>query len=149
MVLWFKKISEVKQMIMKLCKRCNKLISYPRVYCTKCEAVVNKARAIQLNELNNNRGRGNSKGRAYRDPKYRRFYKSKQWHDLSKSYMLKQHYKCEVCGAIASEVHHKEPIQTPSGWNKRLDYNNLKAVCVRCHNKEHNRFNSRKKDVRN
>lgn len=137
-------------MIMKLCKRCNKLIGYPQVYCSACEVIVNKAKDSRLNESKSRgRGKGNSNGRAYRDPKYRRFYNSKQWHDLSKRYMLKQHYKCEVCGVIASEVHHIEPIQTSSGWTKRLDYNNLKAVCVSCHNKEHNRFNSRKKILDN
>lgn len=127
-----------------MCKRCNKLIAYPLVYCKVCKKIVDNQHELE-NNIKDNRGKGRGKGRAPRDPKYRKFYKSKQWKDLSKSYMVKHQYKCEVCGSIASEVHHIQAIQTVEGWNKRLDYNNLKAVCVRCHNEEHNRFKSRKK----
>lgn len=54
-------------------------------------------------------------------------------------------YRCEECGAIASEVHHIVPIQTDEGWERRLDYNNLECVCVYCHNKKHGRFIKKKR----
>lgn len=80
-----------------------------------------------------------------RDPKYIRFYRSMDWKRLSARYMQDKGYRCEVCGKIATEVHHKKAIQTDEGWDKRLDYNNLELVCKTCHNERHNRFKSKDK----
>ena len=41
---------------------------------------------------------------------------------------------------MATEVHHIKPIQTDEGWERRLDYDNTKSVCIECHNYYHNRF---------
>ncbi len=49
-------------------------------------------------------------------------------------------YKCEKCNKIATEVHHKLEIKTVEGWEERLNYDGLMALCGRCHNKEHGRF---------
>lgn len=78
-----------------------------------------------------------------RDPKYIRFYSSNEWRILSSKYRQDKGYKCECCGKIATEVHHIKPIQTDQGWERRLDYNNLKLVCLECHNKEHDRFQAK------
>jgi 5-methylcytosine-specific restriction endonuclease McrA len=80
-----------------------------------------------------------------RDPKYLRFYNSLDWRTLSAKYMQDKQYRCEKCKAMASQVHHKKAIQTPEGWELRLDYDNLELLCTSCHNKEHNRFVKRKK----
>ena len=85
--------------------------------------------------------------RAYnrrRDPKYVQFYKGRQWRMLSARYLQDHAYKCESCGGLACEVHHMEPIQTESGWIRRYDVSNLKAVCTDCHNAEHDRFRKSK-----
>ena len=133
-------------MIMKQCARCKGLIVYPNTYCDKCKPIVEKEKEeAKARAIAKGRGKGGSDARAYRDPKYRKFYLSKEWKLLRKKYMQDHKYKCECCGVIASEVHHKKPIQTEEGWDLRLDYTNLKAVCVRCHNEEHKRFNARKK----
>ncbi|MBQ9991935.1 MAG: HNH endonuclease [Firmicutes bacterium] len=34
---------------------------------------------------------------------------------------------------MAVEVHHTKPIQTEESWDKRLDWDNLEAVCTSCH----------------
>ena len=35
--------------------------------------------------------------------------------------------------------------QTPEGWERRLDWGNLEAVCTRCHNSRHaNRWKGKK-----
>ena len=68
------------------------------------------------------------------------FYNSKDWHVLSRSRLQHDNYKCVKCGAIASEVDHILPIQTPEGWERRLDFDNTQSLCIDCHNKKHNRF---------
>ncbi|MEG0759011.1 MAG: HNH endonuclease, partial [Raoultibacter sp.] len=83
--------------------------------------------------------------RAYnrnRDRRYTNFYKTKAWQNVSKAKLADAGYRCECedCHAIATEVHHKVPIQTEEGWDLRLDWDYLMAVCVRCHNKLHKRF---------
>lgn len=75
-----------------------------------------------------------------RDPKYLKFYRSKEWKSLSKGKLADAGYRCEECGAVAVDVHHEVPIRTDEGWGRRFDWNCLKALCVRCHNKAHGRF---------
>ena len=80
-----------------------------------------------------------------RDPKYTKFYNSKEWRVLSLSRLQYDNYKCVKCGKIASEVDHIIPIQTPKGWDLRLDFNNTQSLCLDCHNKKHGRFQKRNK----
>ncbi len=125
-------------MLWKVCKRCGAMIPYPKTYCDKCQTDVDAYREQMKAKYNQNYNKK-------RDPKYIRFYNSQDWKILSAKKMADQSYKCERCGTLATEVHHIKPIQTPDGWELRLDYDNLMAVCVTCHNKEHDRFRRRKK----
>ena len=115
------------------------MVIYPATYCENCRDLVNKEREERA--VVNNR-RANKKYDAKRDKKYVRFYNSPEWRVLKGRYMADHKYKCEGkdCKEFATEVHHVDPIQTPSGWERRLDYTNLMNVCVRCHNKQHGRF---------
>ena len=74
--------------------------------------------------------------------KYAEFYNSKSWHALRNQKWCDCDGLCEICkkrGIIreAREIHHIEPIT--ENWNKRLDYDNLIALCSDCHNAIHNR----------
>ena len=89
------------------------------------------------------RAKYNSNYNKNRDPKYLKFYNSNDWKILSRKKIQDSKYRCEICGAIASEVHHIIPIQTDEGWKRRLDYTNLKCLCLDCHNKQHKRFQKR------
>ncbi len=73
------------------------------------------------------------------DPKYRKFYRSKEWRMTSRKYLQHAGYRCEVCGRQGTDVHHVKPIQTPEGWDRRFDFDNLKLLCVSCHNDAHGR----------
>jgi 5-methylcytosine-specific restriction endonuclease McrA len=74
---------------------------------------------------------------------YRSFYRSAAWRRMSQAKLAAVEYKCEAklpgCTGLAVEVHHIKPIQTPEGWALRLDADNLRAVCVHCHNRAHKR----------
>lgn len=76
-----------------------------------------------------------------RDPKYLAFYRSKPWKLTSRAKLQAVGYKCEArldgCQGMAVEVHHTKPIQTPEGWDLRLEWSNLEAVCTSCHNGRH------------
>lgn len=66
-------------------------------------------------------------------------YQSKQWKQTQAAYISSQHYICERCGNVARIVHHREYI-TPSNindYNITLNWDNLEAVCIDCHNIEH------------
>lgn len=128
-------------MLTKVCKKCGKFIPYPFVYCDDCQKVVDAQRAKRKEEAKRKAQKNYNKKR---NPKYTRFYNSIQWRTLSMKYTQDKGYRCEECGAIASEVHHIVPIQTDEGWERRLDYNNLECLCVRCHNKKHYRFVKKK-----
>ncbi|MBC5996368.1 hypothetical protein EAI30_10240 [Romboutsia ilealis] len=129
-------------MITKLCARCKVTIQYPQTYCDRCKEIVDKDKEEAKVKYSK---AANSRYNKKRDPKYVRFYNSMEWKILSKKYLQDKKYKCEDCGAIASEVHHIKAIQTEEGWLLRLDYNNLRCQCLECHNKKHNRFKRRKK----
>ena len=121
------------------CPRCRKLIPAGLQYCDSCRPVVE----AQLEQYRQDKIR--KKQATYnrrRDPKYLAFYRSKEWRLLSQTYLQQAGYKCEArvhqdCTGLAVEVHHRKPIQTPDGWDLRLDWDNLEAVCTRCHNARH------------
>ena len=124
-------------MLTKVCSKCKKVIPYPLTYCSECKKKVDA-------EIEEAKRRSNRRYNKTRDKKYIRFYKSSDWKVLSSKYRQDKQYRCEICGHYATEVHHIKPIQTDEGWNKRLDYNNLKCLCVDCHNKVHKRFQRRR-----
>lgn len=130
-------------MLLKECNRCKDLIPYGHTYCSKCEPIIKEMREKKKQEY---KRKCNRRYNQKRDPKYIRFYRSMDWKRLSAKYMQDKGYRCEVCGKIATEVHHKIAIQTPEGWELRLDYNNLELVCTTCHNKRHNRFQKKDKN---
>ena len=126
--------------VLKACPRCKGLIPQGLPYCAKCAPVVEAQRA-ELREHNRA-----ARARAYnqrRDPKYLSFYRSKEWRLTSRAALTAAGYKCAArlpgCTGLAVEVHHKKPIQTAEGWAERLEWDNLEAVCVSCHNARHER----------
>lgn len=125
-------------MLMKYCIKCGKAIPYPLSYCSDCQAIAEQERAERKKERDK---RYDSR----RDPKYRKFYNSSEWRLLSSKVIQDAGYRCIWCGDIATEVDHIEEIQTDSGWIKRLDYDNCRALCTACHNKRHGRFQSKNK----
>ena len=75
--------------------------------------------------------------------KYNSFYQSKEWQLLRNQKWVDADGLCEMCRAkgiikAAREIHHKIPIE--EDWSKRLDYDNLIALCSDCHNQQHLRI---------
>lgn len=136
-------------MLLKPCPRCKRMMPYGPTYCKDCAPIMQA-------ELEAKRERrAKQRARQYnlkRDPKYQAFYRSKAWKVLSRAYLQAKRYKCEAhltdeCKGLAVEVHHKMPIQTPEGWEKRLDWDNFEALCTSCHNARHpEKFNKRLPD---
>ena len=135
-------------MLLKLCARCQKVIQAPNRYCDKCKEIVNKT-------IEENKQQSMSRYNKTRDKKYKTFYNSKDWKLLKEAYKTKHPY-CELCQKeakkqnkytiqITEEIHHKEPIQTPTGWLRRLEWSNLIALCHIHHNIMHDRFRKRRK----
>ena len=129
-------------MLLKSCRRCGNLIAYGSAYCSTCKPIVEAEKEQRLVEQ---KRKGNKKYNKTRDPKYIRFYNSSEWRILSARRLQDDGYKCVKCKAIASEADHIKPIQTPEGWELRLDYNNLQSLCIDCHNAKHNRFQKKNK----
>jgi len=124
-------------MIYKLCRRCKTPIQHPSTYCSKCQEIYEEKQM----ELQKERDRRYNKKR---DPKYKQFYNSNDWKILKEKKLQDEQYRCERCKKLATEVHHIKYIQVDEGWELRLDYNNLEALCVDCHNFRHSRFQKRK-----
>lgn len=72
---------------------------------------------------------------------YTAFYNTTAWKKIRKQVLLRDDYLCQHClakGIVNDKdliVHHK--IELKRDWSKRLDMENLEAVCVSCHNKIH------------
>ena len=71
-----------------------------------------------------------------------RFYKSKAWLVARNIKTNATKGKCERCGAIGEEVHHKTRlnIENVNDTNISLNQDNLEFLCRDCHNDEHGRF---------
>lgn len=140
---------------LKACPRCKRLIPHGVAYCETCaplaeaEREAKQARRAEYLARKYNQ-RYNAK-RAQEDPKYRQFRNSGAWRRMSKAKLSDCDYKCEArlegCKRIACEVHHKVPIKTPEGWERRLDWDNLEAVCIPCHNIRDGKTGKRKQDT--
>ena len=124
-------------MLLKSCHRCGNLIPYGSAYCKECTPIVEEEREARRRE---NSLKSNRRYNKTRDPKYSRFYNGVDWRMLSAKRLQDDGYRCVMCGGIATEVDHVIPIQTPEGWELRLDYNNTRSLCHGCHDKRHNRF---------
>ena len=118
------------------------MIPYGPIYCDACAPIVEAEREAAA--ARKEEARKKRYNRAYnkrRDPKYLTFYRSKAWRTLSKAFLSDAGYKCQAglggCQGLATEAHHVQPIQTEEGWERRLDWDNLEAVCTSCHNKRH------------
>lgn len=122
------------------CPRCKTLIPVGITYCDACrpEAEAQAAEAMERRAAFK-RKQYNLAYNRRRDPQRQAFYNSKDWRTLSRAFLQSAGYKCQAklegCGRLAVEVHHVAPIRTPEGWERRLDWENLQAVCVACHNK--------------
>lgn len=123
-------------MAMKPCPRCKRLIPQGLAYCEQCKPVV----LAQMAEAKERKARRYNKTyNKQRDPKYKAFYNGKAWRTTSEAKLQSCGWKCEAklegCQGRACEVHHIEPLRTPGGWGRRLDWSNLQGVCTACHNK--------------
>ena len=117
--------------IQKQCPGCGRMIPYGTGYCDACRPRAEQRRAEAIAAQNRRYNSG-------RDPKYVRFYRSKEWRTISAA-KLNGRRECEAqfdgCAGFACEVHHIKPIKTHEGWAERLEWGNLMSVCVSCHNK--------------
>lgn len=112
-------------MLSKYCTKCNRMMPYNgRNICDECSLKMQESRK-DTDRLYNQRIRNRISDK---------FYHSKEWKNLSKMVLARAGYKCEICGRLAVEVHHINPIST--NWDKRFDIDNLTALCTSCHNKQ-------------
>ena len=137
--------------IYKACPRCKGIIPYGQTYCSTCAPIMQEEMARYKEERAEKwRKKYNRQYNKRRDPKYLAFYRSKAWKATSRSKLQSVAYKCEAkldgCSGMAVEVHHVKPIQTPEGWEERLEWSNLEAVCTACHNGRHPEKLKRKQD---
>ena len=124
-------------MLLKPCGRCGDLIPYGPSYCSTCLPIVQAEKEARLRESKLKSNRTYNKTR---DPKYTQFYNSNAWRTMSAKRLQDDGYRCAWCNKIATEVDHIVEIQTPEGWERRLDYSNTRSLCNDCHNKRHSRF---------
>ncbi|THG36845.1 HNH endonuclease [Adlercreutzia caecimuris] len=124
---------------MKVCPRCRRLVpDIGRTYCADCDVEYRAERAARRRETRD--WAAEYGARADDDPKYRAFYRSRQWRETSRRYAMLAGHICEECGDTGTDVHHVIPIQCEAGWNLRFSFSNLKLLCVPCHNRAHRRF---------
>ena len=128
-------------MLLKNCAKCGRFIPYGQRYCPACQEKVDKLKEERRQKYNQ---KAQKKYNSKRDPKYITFYRSKAWRMLSAKRLQDDGFRCRQCRGIATEVDHIIPIQTPEGWDKRLDYDNTQSLCTRCHNEKHHRFIKKK-----
>jgi len=71
-----------------------------------------------------------------------RFYKSVPWQVAREIKIREANGKCERCGALGKEVHHKIRLTVLNVTYPEISLNqeNLELLCKKCHNAEHKRF---------
>ena len=74
------------------------------------------------------------------------FYCSPIWEKCRKNYLKKKRFICERCGETATVVHHRVYLNSDNISDASVCYgdNNLEALCIDCHNKEHHKKNNKR-----
>lgn len=108
---------------------CSALVQPPERYCKK-HAAEAKAREAECQRLYDEQ----------RELKLVEFYHSKAWEALRQQVLARDAYLCQPCLrekriTKADTVHHIIPVR--EDWSRRLDPNNLEAVCRECHSRLH------------
>jgi len=98
-------------------------------YCTEHQQLVYQVR----------KERHNLYDRYQRDKKIAEFYKSKEWQILRQQALIKDKGLCQDCLekkkiSMATEVDHIIPVKVR--WDLRLNLDNLRSLCHRCHMKK-------------
>ena len=80
--------------------------------------------------------RAYGQARKGRDAEEIRFYNSSAWKNVRRAFLVR-HPLCEVCegqGRVtpANVVDHRQPMKE---GGERYDFDNLRALCVSCHNR--------------
>lgn len=124
------------------CPRCGKLIPVGSHYCAECKPIMQKAAEDARTRKRAARAKQYRIDHPRKDDRCAAFYRGSDWKRTSRAKLNAASYRCEAridsgCAGIACEVHHIQPIQTPEGWERRLEWNNLEAVCTHCHNLRH------------
>jgi len=75
----------------------------------------------------------------------RRFYRSDQWKIARAMKIASAGGRCEMCGAIGTEVHHIIHLTEKNVIDPEVSLNqeNLLLLCNECHNKAHHRFGNK------
>lgn len=70
------------------------------------------------------------------------FYKSETWKLAREIKIRSVNGRCERCGGMGQEVHHKNRLTVDNVAEVSVSINpeNLELLCKECHNKEHRRF---------
>lgn len=66
-------------------------------------------------------------------------YKSKAWQKCRYGFLASKNWTCERCGGLATIAHHKKHV-SPQNVNDlaiTMNWDNLEALCMDCHNVEH------------
>lgn len=75
-----------------------------------------------------------------------------KWRKL-RNEQLKRNPLCQVCGDIATEVHHLKPIESEKEYDRMealaYDTNNLQSLCHKCHSDIHITMKKHKKQTNN
>ena len=73
------------------------------------------------------------------------FYKSPGWLAARELKIMSVNGRCERCGQVGIEVHHKErlTIDNVNDSSISLNQDNLELLCRECHNQEHKRFSKK------
>lgn len=88
-----------------------------------------------------------------------KFYKSKEWRAVREYVLQRDNYECQECKRNGKVLTNKE--ESLRDKHKRLDVDhikdlehhpelalepeNLETLCIKCHNKKHNRFVKKEK----
>lgn len=117
---------------------CMELIPYDQPYCDKhtYKKPIDYADKEERHRINKQvyHRRTTSK----HEGKYQRFYRSKQWKDLSHHWLMLHPFcaKCEALGIMRKGDVVDHIIELRDDWSKRLDPTNLQTLCYACHNRK-------------
>lgn len=93
-------------------------------------------------------GKTNPNWNGGHSPERQSEYAKSAWRELAKNVLLRDSYKCQICGEGHNHKTKGLVVHHIKAWSRypelRFELTNLQTLCVQCHKKKH----SRKKSIR-
>lgn len=125
------------------CVICGKHLYKKGIYTRTCSVDCSK-----IHRINISRGSGNPRWKGGVKPIHQRIRSTNKYIDWRKSVYARDKFTCQDCGQVGGQLHAHHIKEFATHPSLRLDINNGKTLCIKCHSKYHPWINTKQPRIK-